>query len=719
MMRRIIIILAAFLVTGPLLADDFQYHGSFLWNGVRAIKESNQFLYCAFPDGIGVVNLELDFSKKKLYSTLEMPHRPFRLYLCDDLLIAEDEAGEFSVIDISDPLKMSLLGSFRPTSEIVDICRIDNYLYAAMQYDGLFRYDISVPENIIFDDSSLVGIHVTRLALSDSLLFVLDDYNGVLIYQPNQLEIGPPLAELLLPHQGISLTVSGDSLFSGLFTDGLMVGIFTDLHNPEYLGLTETFIRADKIDLTPQGMVLSNSLSGFELIYGQGDNIVDQIFPIEGIWGTAIVIDYQSGKHIMYPHKEKGFVGYNIENPDLIELRFPIITYSSPGPITQLSFVNSRLHSIGTHNWYEIFDLSDPNNPVRTGKIINPPYVPAGMCSKGDTLFMADIELNAVFSALDYGVGDPTIFFPFFIINDSISRPFIIPDYFPDGDLIYYYDNIGLRGTFRNDTLVKPNLFDWRFPTGVTSVNFYDTIVYVNNDKGIMSILAIDENYYVSFVDSRTLPGRGAAMVRVDTMLYIGSNDLLTYSVANAVAPARLYINTAPSTINDIIQVDSWLIVAARNGIHIYDISFGRPQLIFSGAGEAKHVAFYNNIIATSDGYSVKIYSLPILDTDDDSQPLPNLLALPQIAGYPNPFNPSIRLDLTNFRSVGEPVVIDIYDILGRRIKKLELRTDHSGSGEISWDGTDFDSRNLASGIYFFRASQGQNHAVFKAILLK
>ncbi len=719
MKRRIIGILLILMITVPVLADDYLYHGSFLWNGVRAIVEKDQFLFCAFPDGIGVADLSRDFNKKKLYATLEMVEKPYRLYLCSDLLVVEDEVGKFTLVDISNPLNMVLLGSFQPPEEIVDICRMDNFLYTAMQYDGLFRYDISDPNNIIFNDSSMVGIHVTRLASSDSLLFALDDYNGVIIYNPTNADIGAPIGELLLPDQGVSLAVSGDTVYSGVSPNGMMLGSITDPQNPIYLGLIDSYIRADKIDLVPQGMVLSNGLNGFELIYGQGDSLVDQIFPIVGIWGKALVLDYHGGKHIMFADRNYGFIGYNIENPEVIEIEFPIITYASPGPITQLSFVKSRLHSIGTHNWYEIFDLADPDNPIRTGKIINPPYVPAGMCFKGDTLFLADFEFNAIFPALDRGEGDPTVFFPFFIIEDSINRPHIVPNYFPDGDLIYYYDDFGLRGTFRNDSIVEPNLFSWRFPTGVASAIFNDTIVYLNNDKGMMSILALDENFQFTFISDRTLPGRGGAMVQNDTLLYVGASILMTYSISDASTPVRLYENSESGEVNEMIQVDSWLIVAARNGIFIYDISAGRPQLLFSGGDLALHVAYDNNLIAASDGFSVKIYSLPILDTDSEVQPIPDRLMIPQITGYPNPFNPVINLRLNNFRSYGEPVVIDIFDILGRLIRQIQVGSANSGSGGILWDGKGFDGENVTSGIYFFRASQGADRAVFKAVLLK
>ena len=173
-------VLALTLVT-PVRGDDFVYHGSFLWNDVRSIVQKDHYLFCAFHDGIGVIDLDLDYNKKKIFSRLEIEGYPSRLHLSDNILLCENEPGTIALIDIENPADLKLMGTFTSEWEILDLALLDNYVYTAVEYDGLARYDITDPENIRFDDSSMAGIRVIALDVYDGRLYALDDYNGVLI----------------------------------------------------------------------------------------------------------------------------------------------------------------------------------------------------------------------------------------------------------------------------------------------------------------------------------------------------------------------------------------------------------------------------------------------------------------------------------------------------------------------------------------------------------
>ena len=68
---------------------------------------------------------------------------------------------------------------------------------------------------------------------------------------------------------------------------------------------------------------------------------------------------------------------------------------------------------------------------------------------------------------------------------------------------------------------------------------------------------------------------------------------------------------------------------------------------------------------------------------------------------YPNPFNPSTTISF--YISVNGNVEINIYDILGTKVKSLLSERLNSGLHNISWNGkNDYDSQ-LSSGIYLYR----------------
>lgn len=68
---------------------------------------------------------------------------------------------------------------------------------------------------------------------------------------------------------------------------------------------------------------------------------------------------------------------------------------------------------------------------------------------------------------------------------------------------------------------------------------------------------------------------------------------------------------------------------------------------------------------------------------------------------YPNPFNPTtlVRYDLPNDASVK----LEIYNMLGQRVKTLLNASQTAGYKSISWNGTNDHGESVASGVYLLR----------------
>jgi len=709
-------ILITLLLAGGSAADDFIYQGSFLWNNIRAVVHGGDYLFCAFHNGIGTVDLSQDFVKKKLFSTLELPSLPRRLFLYSDILVVDNELGKIDLVDVANPADMRHLGSMDYDFELLDAAVLGDYLYLAAKYDGLLRYDISDPGNILFDDSSMAGIRIIDLDIYDSRLYALDDYNGVLIYEPQPADIGEPVSELLLPQQGISLAVAEDTVYAGLKPNGYMLGTVADVYNPEYLGSRSSFIRGDYVTLNSRGLVLANSINGFEVQYDEG--MPGQVFPVDGIVGYPEIYEYRGEPFIAYANDTRGVVVYNIVDPAYIDLDFPSSVYAYPGPITQVEFVHSRLHTIGIYNWYEVYDLSAPSAPVRSGKLINPPYRPVGMCFKGDTLFVADTKTKTFFPALDDGIGDPVSISPFFTVLDSMARPYLVNGYFGDMDLLYYFNEHRLNGSARRSDFVLANFIRWSFPTGITAAVFYDEYFYRASSKAVLFIYEVDEDYHLNEITRLPFQAQVHDMVRVDRILYAATNGLRTYSLLDPQSPELIDTKSETGTVYDLYIKSGQMYCATQTGLYIYDITAGIPQLLFSGGDPAYHIAADDDIVATSDSFSVGIYTLPVSGADD-GRPMVFEAEKPRLRGYPNPFNPEIRLILENFRGDPSALKVEVFDVLGRLMRRLEVPRGGAYRYEVQWDGRDERGRRVATGIYLFRAGNGDQQAVFKAVLLK
>ena len=71
-----------------------------------------------------------------------------------------------------------------------------------------------------------------------------------------------------------------------------------------------------------------------------------------------------------------------------------------------------------------------------------------------------------------------------------------------------------------------------------------------------------------------------------------------------------------------------------------------------------------------------------------------------QLSCYPNPFN---SRTIFSFDSIdGSDAVIEIYDLLGRKIRSFDCGTTISANRLISWDGRDERGQEVSSGIYCY-----------------
>jgi len=99
-----------------------------------------------------------------------------------------------------------------------------------------------------------------------------------------------------------------------------------------------------------------------------------------------------------------------------------------------------------------------------------------------------------------------------------------------------------------------------------------------------------------------------------------------------------------------------------------------------------------------------------IITSVDDDNSVPVAFSLSQ--NYPNPFNPSTVIDYSVPQN--ELVKLKIYDILGNEITTLVNELKSPGNYRV-----EFDSKNLSSGVYFYRIIAGSFQEVRKMILLR
>ena len=97
----------------------------------------------------------------------------------------------------------------------------------------------------------------------------------------------------------------------------------------------------------------------------------------------------------------------------------------------------------------------------------------------------------------------------------------------------------------------------------------------------------------------------------------------------------------------------------------------------------------------------------------DNNTTLPDEFALFQ--NYPNPFNPSTQISFDIPKS--EFITLRIFNLLGQDVKTLTSKLMNPGRYTFEWDGKDFLSNDVASGVYFYEIS-GESFISRKKMLL-
>ena len=86
-------------------------------------------------------------------------------------------------------------------------------------------------------------------------------------------------------------------------------------------------------------------------------------------------------------------------------------------------------------------------------------------------------------------------------------------------------------------------------------------------------------------------------------------------------------------------------------------------------------------------------------------------------ANFPNPFNPtttiSYSLDMT------EQVALEVFDMMGHKVKTLASGVQSAGQHHVQWNGTDALGQMAPTGVYLYRLSSSDRVEMRKMLLLK
>jgi|GEM_PF-308976 len=260
------------------------------------------------------------------------------------------------------------------------------------------------------------------------------------------------------------------------------------------------------------------------------------------------------------------------------------------------------------------------------------------------------------------------------------------------------------------DILRAPDTFDsvWVADVEAAPGSEVAVDVYAFNERNLAEIaLALDYSTTdltldsVSFVGTRSEPAPTKIWQPQPSLHKVYT--VVKFALAAPLLPgsgpvARLHFTIDPLTPEGLILIDSTTV-----GIK------SRTQFTLTPAdGSLSFVPLFDR-----GGITVtEATDVEDITTDEN---LPTEYELAQ--NYPNPFNPMTNIELS-LPTAGY-VEIDVFNILGRRVRRMVERELPAGIHRVVFDGRDDSGSPLATGVYFYRISAGDFHATRKMLLLK
>lgn len=193
-----------------------------------------------------------------------------------------------------------------------------------------------------------------------------------------------------------------------------------------------------------------------------------------------------------------------------------------------------------------------------------------------------------------------------------------------------------------------------------------------------------------------------------------GTLQKSTYYAGDVVSLAVFDIDGQPPAEILIARANGKLEVIDGTTFDTVAVGDALPSISFFAFGDVTGDATPE--ICISDGDSLFLYGFGPTDVEEEIKvELASSSSLNQ--NYPNPFN--AQTTIRYYLPQSSRVDLCIYNIKGQKVKTLVDGFQTVGFQSVTWDGTNRNGEQVASGIYFYKIKTGYSQEIKKMVLLK
>jgi hypothetical protein len=155
--------------------------------------------------------------------------------------------------------------------------------------------------------------------------------------------------------------------------------------------------------------------------------------------------------------------------------------------------------------------------------------------------------------------------------------------------------------------------------------------------------------------------------------------------------------------------------IVPYTGVNDYDPDYAPPHRAYTIRGTDNSIGSAILYVGSLDGdLYFDASSFTAVEDEVEGQPIRGF-TLDQ--NYPNPFNPTTKIEFVLSRS-GQ-VKIEIFNILGEKVKTVVDQYLKAGHQMVEWDGKDDSGEEVAAGVYFYRLQTKDFTQTKKMVLIR
>jgi hypothetical protein len=716
MKRALTITWLLVLLGGALQAEiPGQPDHTLLWNRFSAVTVVDSFAVATGENGLIVLKRSPGENQYREIAHLFLAAEGIAHKRRDSVLAVRTEIGAVYFFNLNALPQIELLGLADLDAPFADFAWIDDKLYVAREFDGLWQYQLSSFANPLFLDSSMIGIHCISVTIEGSYLYALDDYNGILRYDLTAPGFGQFLDYLYLPFRAHT--------FAPVDTQVVVAGAESELYRSTFDG-GASLIDTIPILFSPDAVFAADTLAAVfsmdepsvEILSLVTHSVYTSLLAAEvdtGFAGSTFIDS--GGVEILMPSADGGLVQYPLSR--MAVQPQPIQALARPGPITSVVIGDHTMYTAGTGNPVDRYALASDGAPSLDTTFFPGLNNVGAMTANGDTLFVYYSDFDRVF--ILETTPDSMVFLGSVRPNGLVAReihynpkPFdtVTSFYVVSSVLVELFSVSDSSGFLPQGQigLVDP----------ILDAIVVDSLLFLASKKSGLVIFRIYNDLSLEFRRTVGLSFQPTSLAEYDGRLFVFfGNELSIYTVGS---PDTFSADTTVSIyreVTDCTVSGHHLYTVGPSGISIFDLDRPVPHLMAEGGRAGYTIAADSDLVAISDSVALHIYRVPIVPTDIPDQPstLPDELVLHQ--NYPNPFNPETTIRFVLPR-LGE-IRLSVYNVLGQRVAELLHEKLAAGMYEVHWDGSTASGDRAASGVYFYRLETDFGTQTRKMMLLK